>query len=93
LILTLIDDSIGKWFGNNGNRYEGEWKNDHRHGQGKKQVIKFYDLLILTLIDDSIGKWFGNNGDRYEGEWKDDYRHGQGKKQVITLLFIDSNID
>jgi len=39
LILTLFDDLIGKRFRNNGDRYEGEWKNDHRHGQGKKQVI------------------------------------------------------
>ena len=25
-IQTLFDDSIGEWFGNNGNRYEGEFK-------------------------------------------------------------------
>jgi len=39
MILAMIDDSIGKWFGNNGDRYEGEWKDGNRHGQGKKQVI------------------------------------------------------
>jgi len=26
LILSLIDDSLGKLFGDNGNTYEGEWK-------------------------------------------------------------------
>jgi len=26
LILTLFDDSIGKWFWNNGERYEGKLK-------------------------------------------------------------------
>jgi len=26
LILTLFDNSIGKWFGNNGNIYEGKFK-------------------------------------------------------------------
>jgi len=36
LILTLFDNSKGEWFGNNGNRYEGEYKDDKRHGQGKK---------------------------------------------------------
>jgi len=35
----LFDDSIGKWFWNNGDRYEGEWKDGKEHGQGKKQVI------------------------------------------------------
>jgi len=34
-ILTLFDDSIGEWFGNNGNRYEGEFKNCLMHGLGK----------------------------------------------------------
>ena len=36
LILTLFDDSIGIYFWNNGNRYEGEWKDGNKHGQGKK---------------------------------------------------------
>jgi len=39
LILTLFDDLIGKWFGNNGDRYEGEYKDGFMHGQGKKYVI------------------------------------------------------
>ena len=39
LILTSFDDSIGKWFGINGNRCEGEFKDSKYHGQGKKQVI------------------------------------------------------
>ena len=38
-IQTLFDDSIGEWFGNNGHRYEGEFKDGFRHGQGKKYVI------------------------------------------------------
>ena len=86
LTLTLFDDSIGQFLGKNGDRYEGEWKDGNRHGQGKKQVNTFYDLLILTLFDDSIGKQFGNNGDRYEGEWKDGKRHSQCKKEVIYFL-------
>jgi len=27
---------IGKLFLNNGDKYEGEWKDDKKHGQGKK---------------------------------------------------------
>ena len=34
-ILTLFDDSIGEWFGSNGNRYEGEFKDCLMHDQGK----------------------------------------------------------
>jgi len=41
LILTLFDDTLGEYFWNNGNRYEGEWKDDKKHGQGKKEVIYF----------------------------------------------------
>jgi len=45
--------SLGKWFGNDGDRYEGGFKDDKYHGQGKNEVI--YDLLIKTLFDDPLG--------------------------------------
>jgi len=35
----LFDDSKGKWFGHNGDRYEGEWKDGQKHGQGKKEEL------------------------------------------------------
>jgi len=31
--------SEGKWFGSNGDRYEGEWRDGKLHGEGKKKVI------------------------------------------------------
>jgi len=37
----LLDDSIGKMLEKNGDRYEGEWKDGKKHGQGKKEVIYF----------------------------------------------------
>jgi len=37
----LFDDSLGKWFGNNGDKYEGEYKDGKKHGHGKKKVIYF----------------------------------------------------
>ena len=64
----MFDYSKGKYFWNNGGRYEGYWKDEKPHGQGKKEVISF-DLLILTLFDDSTGKVFVNNGNRYEGQF------------------------
>ena len=44
LIFKLFDDSIGKWFGNSGDRYEGEWKDGQKNGQGKKKEIVVYEF-------------------------------------------------
>jgi len=41
---------IGKLFWNNGERYEGEWKDGKANGQGKKCYL-LNDLLILTLFN------------------------------------------
>jgi len=68
LILTLFNDLIGEFFYNNGDRYEGEWKDDKKHGQGKKSALLSY-LLILTLFNALIGEFFWNDGNRYEGEF------------------------
>jgi len=46
LILSLFDDFLGKWFLNNGDRYEGEYINGIMHGKGKKQVIYFMIYLF-----------------------------------------------
>jgi len=79
LLLILFNALIGKYFWNDGDRYEGEWKIGINHGQGNK-CDWLNDLLILTLFNAWIGKFFQNNGDRYEGEWKDDMKQGQGSK-------------
>jgi len=39
LILTFLNTFIGKAVNNNGNRYEGEWKDDKPNGQGKKKLF------------------------------------------------------
>jgi len=44
----LFDYSIGKFFWKNGDRYEGEFKDSNRHGQGKKEAIYF------MIIDSNI---------------------------------------
>jgi len=38
---------IGKYFWISGNRYEGEWKDDKKNGQGNKSAL-LNCLLILT---------------------------------------------
>jgi len=77
LIPTLFNNIfVGKLFYNNGGRYEGEWKDGKKHGQGKKS-----DLLILTLFNNIfVGKFFCKNGDKYEGEWEAGWINGKGKK-------------
>jgi len=66
----LFNAFIGKYFWKDGNRYEGEWKDGMKHGQGNKSALLNY-LLILTLFNAFIGEFFWNDGNRYEGEWKD----------------------
>jgi len=84
LILTILNDSKGKWFGNNGDRYEGEWEDGQKNGQGMKKLFTLW--LILTVFDDYTGKYFWKDGNRYEGEWKDDKKLGQGKKEEIYFV-------
>ena len=36
---VLYFDFVGKYFYSNGNRYEGEWKDGNKHGQGKNKII------------------------------------------------------
>jgi len=38
---TLFYDSLGNWFGIDGVRYEGEYRDSKKHGQGKKEAIHF----------------------------------------------------
>lgn len=51
-----------------GDRYEGEWRNDERHGKG---------LMIYAAASDEAG-----NGrhveEKYDGDWVDGKMHGRG---------------
>jgi len=47
-VLIFYFASIGKIFWNDGGKYEGEWKDGKRHGQGKKRDL-LSDSLILTV--------------------------------------------
>ena len=69
----------------NGNKYEGEWKDDKRHGKGKlTYVISFnkgYSMYEGEWENDvKRGRGIMNYkyGGMYDGEWLDT-RHGQGK--------------
>jgi hypothetical protein len=65
----------------NGYKYNGEWKEDLLHGQGKF-IWKDGDVYEGEWKDGKIhgqGKKTYNNKDVYEGAWKDGKRHGLGE--------------
>ena len=41
LTRTLFNNLIGKLSQNDGERYEGEWRDGKRNGQGRNEVINF----------------------------------------------------
>lgn len=79
-------DGFGVFYYNNGDKYEGEWKNDKTHGKG---IIFYHDNEERDRISyhgdfkdgniEGIGVLEWKNGSKYEGELKNDKRHGKGK--------------
>jgi len=65
----------------NGDRYEGDWKDGLRHGQGTyscKSTGGKYEGMYEKDLKSGQGKYTYGNGDWYEGEWKEGLRDGQG---------------
>ena len=78
---------IGVMYYNNGSKYEGQWKNDKKHGKGifTSQYYNNPNLIGIKyegeFSNDKIeGYGIGNytSGDRYEGEWKNNKQYGRG---------------
>ena len=64
-----------------GDVYEGDWRNGMSHGQGK-YTWPDGDVYEGGWKDDKQhghGKYTYASGEVYEGGWKDDNKHGQGK--------------
>jgi hypothetical protein len=61
--------------------YEGEWKDDTRHGWGKSTYANgdIYEGEWKNNKRHGHGEYTRLNGSVYEGGWKDDMFHGQGK--------------
>jgi hypothetical protein len=99
-----VDRAIGKYEGNliengnnregrgvflcDGNRYEGEWKDDKQEGRG---VMRYYDGSKYEgewRYDDKEGKgiMIYSGGSKYEGEWKNDKMEGKG-----SLIYSDGD--
>ena len=68
------------YMGNDGDTYEGEWKNNIRHGKGTYTFANG----IKYVGNYKDGKRHGQgtytfaNGEKYVGNFKDDKKHGQG---------------
>lgn len=69
-----------------GSEYEGWWKNDSFHGQGKltfKPERKgengiIYEGLFIHGVQERNGKLIYSNGDFYQGQTLDNRRQGRG---------------
>ena len=57
---------IGTYYGSDGMKYIGDWKNDKRIGKGNIVKLK-------------LGKCNYTSDARYEGQWDDTKSHGKGK--------------
>ena len=71
----------GKMIYNNGDKFEGEFKNEIKEGKGK-MIYKNGDIYEGEFKNDKRegnGKMNYKNRDIYEGEYKNDEREGNGK--------------
>jgi len=61
--------------------YEGEWRQDIRHGKGRHSWAdgSSYEGEWANDHRHGKGKHSWADGSTYEGEWEDDERHGKGK--------------
>ena len=63
----------GIFYCSNGEKYEGDWKNNKRDGKGEyflKDGIKIYEGDWKNDKFNGRGIFYYNNGDKYEGDWK-----------------------
>lgn len=60
--------------GVNKNKYEGEFKDDLRHGKGVEVYDNGdrYEGEYSFGLKNGIGTYYYSNGDWWKGEWKDD---------------------
>ena len=87
IIINNKREIKGIMYYKNGSKYEGQWKNDKKHGRGvfisqnynnpKLIGIKYEGEFNNDKIEGyGVGKY--TSGDRYEGEWKNNKQYGRG---------------
>lgn len=69
-----------------GARYEGEWKDDKMHGEGKLTFPSgaHYSGTFADNKFSGSGTYVWPSGERYEGEFADNTMHGSG-------VYVDSD--
>lgn len=86
-------DGFGIQFYNNGNKYEGLWQRDKRHGQGtywRNEAGKLRREYTGDWCEDKKhgrGTFFYKNGDRYDGYWVAGMPQGEGR-----MIYANENI-
>ena len=76
----------------NGSIYEGQWKNDKRHGRGLYTTQNYNNPNVKGILYEGefnndkiegygIGKY--SSGDKYEGEWKNNKQYGRGTLNYV----------
>ena len=71
-VVNGLAEGKGTWYGDDGNRYEGDWRNDKPEGKG---------IYYYNNNDRYEGEW--RNGKR---EGKGIYYYNNGKKEICNYL-------
>lgn len=70
-----------QWRFSNGDTYQGAWRNNRPHGQGRYLTLKG-DKYAGTFHNGRFqgeGTFRFSNGDVYQGQWQDGQMHGRGE--------------
>jgi hypothetical protein len=79
----------GKVTFDNGDTYQGEWRDGERHERGKSISIpgqRYEGKYIDDKTHDHATDTYANKN-TYEGEWRHDQRHGRGKYMWESQIY------
>ena len=86
-VVNGLPDGSGIFYGLDGYKYEGNWKNGKQHGFGKQSFAHndeyerlSYEGFFENGVTSGNGTLKWKNGEKYEGNWKNGKEHGFGKQ-------------
>ena len=94
---------LGIFYLPDGDKYEGEWKNDKKEGKGTISIsnyslflnldygyIHFFHYIFPLLFIIYLGIFYYVSGSKYDGEFKNGNREGRGTISIPKfLLFLN----